>query len=82
MVADGGGGNNTITGNPSIVQKIDSIHYVLSSEQTVNVNSAITYRMPGELSLFPLGEIGKTANVVLINDNINKIPRDLAEVGP
>ena len=82
MVADGGGGNNTITGNPSIVQKIDSIHYVLSSEQTVNVNSAITYRMPGELSLFPVGEIGKTANVVLINDNINKIPRDLAEVGP
>ena len=31
---------------------------------------------------FPLGEDGKTANIVLINDNINKIPRDLSEVGP
>ena len=31
---------------------------------------------------FPTNENGKTAHVVLINDNINKIPRDLAEVGP
>jgi len=31
---------------------------------------------------FPTGETGKTANIVLINDNINKIPRDLSEVGP
>ena len=31
---------------------------------------------------FPAGEQGKTAHVVLINDNINKIPRDLSEVGP
>ena len=31
---------------------------------------------------FPLGEANKTANIVLINDNINKIPRDLNEVGP
>ena len=82
MLADGAGASNSITGNPSIVQRIDSIHYVLSSEQTVSANSATTYRMPGELSLFPSGEIGKTANIVLINDNINKVPRDLAEVGP
>ena len=27
-------------------------------------------------------EQGSTANIVLINDNINKIPRDLEEVGP
>ena len=27
-------------------------------------------------------EQGKTANVVLLNDNINKVPRDLNEVGP
>lgn len=27
-------------------------------------------------------ELGKTSHVVLINDNINKIPRDLNEVGP
>ena len=31
---------------------------------------------------FPVGEINKTAHIVLTNDNINKIPRDLVEVGP
>ena len=31
---------------------------------------------------FPVGEEGKTSHIVLINDNINKIPRDLNEVGP
>jgi hypothetical protein len=31
---------------------------------------------------FPPGEDNKTAHTVLINDNINKIPRDLSEVGP
>ncbi len=31
---------------------------------------------------FPTDEVNKTAHIVLINDNINKIPRDLSEVGP
>lgn len=31
---------------------------------------------------FPVGEEGKTSHIVLINDNINKVPRDLIEVGP
>ncbi len=31
---------------------------------------------------YPASEDGKTAHAVLINDNINKIPRDLVEVGP
>jgi len=31
---------------------------------------------------FPVGETNKIAHAVLINDNINKIPRDLSEVGP
>jgi hypothetical protein len=31
---------------------------------------------------FPSGELNKTAHIVLLNDNINKIPRDLNEVGP
>lgn len=30
----------------------------------------------------PETEVGKTSHVVLINDNINKVPRDLTEVGP
>ena len=31
---------------------------------------------------FPTDEVDLTAHTVLFNDNINKIPRDLAEVGP
>ena len=31
---------------------------------------------------FPTDPLGSTSNIVLINDNINKVPRDLAEVGP
>ena len=31
---------------------------------------------------FPTNENDVTANVVLFNDNINKVPRDLTEVGP
>ena len=27
-------------------------------------------------------EVGKTAHITLLNDNINKVPRDLSEVGP
>ena len=33
-------------------------------------------------SIFPKGDESKTAHIVLINDNINKIPRDLSEIGP
>ena len=32
--------------------------------------------------VFPSDEVNKTAHTALFNDNINKIPRDLAEVGP
>jgi hypothetical protein len=34
------------------------------------------------ITITGFGEISKTANIVLFNDNINKVPRDLAEVGP
>ena len=40
-------------------------------------NSGVTDAIP-----FPSDPLGATANIVLINDNINKIPRDLSEVGP
>jgi hypothetical protein len=33
-------------------------------------------------SVFPTNEIDRIAHTVLINDNINKVPRDLSEVGP
>lgn len=36
----------------------------------------------GNPTIFPLNEENRTAHTVLLNDNINKIPRDLTEVGP
>ena len=41
--------------------------------------------LPGILAAYPQDvdlEINKTSHTVLINDNINKVPRDLNEVGP
>ena len=41
--------------------------------------------LPGIMASYPEEqtlEIGKTSHTVLINDNINKVPRDLSEVGP
>jgi len=41
--------------------------------------------LPGIMAAYPEDlalELGKTSHAVLINDNINKVPRDLTEVGP
>jgi hypothetical protein len=41
--------------------------------------------LPGILAAYPEAEnreLGVTSHVVLFNDNVNKVPRDLAEVGP
>tara|TARA_R110002020_G_scaffold371159_3_gene582753 strand:+ start:1923 stop:6149 length:4227 start_codon:yes stop_codon:yes gene_type:complete len=41
--------------------------------------------LPGVMASYPednIKELGKTSHAVLINDNINKVPRDLTEVGP
>ena len=41
--------------------------------------------IPAAMAAYPLDrtkEINTTSHVVLYNDNINKIPRDLQEVGP
>ncbi len=41
--------------------------------------------LPGIMAAYPedaTQEIGITSHTVLINDNINKVPRDLTEVGP
>ena len=41
--------------------------------------------LPGIMAAYPndpLKELGKTSHAVLISDNINKVPRDLTEVGP
>jgi hypothetical protein len=41
--------------------------------------------LPGTMAAYPMNqtlELGKTSHFVLLNDNINKVPRDLTEVGP
>ena len=41
--------------------------------------------LPGIMASYPEDptlELGNTSHAVLINDNINKVPRDLSEVGP
>ena len=41
--------------------------------------------LPGIMASYPEDqslELQKTSHVILINDNINKVPRDLSEVGP
>jgi len=40
------------------------------------------YPDPQTPSTFPTNETGSTSHMVLLNDNINKVPRDLNEVGP
>jgi hypothetical protein len=49
---------------------------VYSSTNVATLENAIDF------TVFPQSETGNTAHAVLINDNINKVPRDLAEVGP
>ena len=52
--------------------------------------SQVVYSSTGSPSLenginitqFPVSETGNTAHIVLINDNISKVPGDLSEVGP
>ena len=41
--------------------------------------------LPGAITAYPILtdlELGVTSHITLINDNINKVPRDLSEVGP
>ena len=74
--------SGTIVGDPTIVAKISKTDFRLSTNQTLNANLNLQFTPLEDLALFPINEIGKTANIVLINDNINKVPRDLLEVGP
>ncbi len=41
--------------------------------------------IPAAMAAYPLNreqELGSTSHIILTNDNVNKIPRDLSEVGP
>ena len=82
--------------NPSAVL-VDSISGIGTGTISVTVNQNVNVTNGDSLSFlgseeliehgvnttsFPVDEQDKTAHIVLINDNINKIPRDLTEVGP
>jgi hypothetical protein len=55
-----------------------------SGSQVVYTGTASTPTLQNGINTtqFPVSETGNTAHIVLINDNINKVPRDLSEVGP
>ena len=66
-----------------------NISVTVDRQVAVTINDLIKFLYPEpvtqygvDTTSFPVNEINKTAHVVLINDNINKIPRDLTEVGP
>ena len=48
----------------------------------VAIGEVITFTNVKNFIPFPTDEDGETAHIVLFNDNINKVPRDLAKVGP
>ena len=57
--------------------------FTTSSPTSITLpGETITFKWPENPVAFPIDPIGETANIVLINDNVNKIPRDLVEVGP
>jgi hypothetical protein len=82
MILSGGG---LIDPLPVVIgTKQNPINFEVFVDRNVVVaaNETLNYVMPQTFADFPTGEDGKTANIVLINDNINKVPRDLVEVGP
>jgi hypothetical protein len=52
------------------------------SQVTYNNTGIPTLQNGINTTQFPVSETGNTSHIVLINDNINKVPRDLTEVGP
>lgn len=55
-----------------------------TTEDTGPNDSTTTQQEYGNIknTNYPVGEYKKTAHIVLFGDNINKVPRDLEEVGP
>ena len=80
--------------NTTIVTILSASSFIISNTPAANGTSQpiTVFRAPeGQTSVlnnginitqFPVSETGNTSHIVLINDNINKVPRDLSEVGP
>ena len=89
ITVTGGGGNATATitlAEPNLLGWYSYKFVVRQTEQDY-----YNVYLPGILSGYPHQstsalrapfEVHETSNIVLFNDNINKIPRDLSEVGP
>lgn len=89
ITVTGGGGNATATitlAEPNLLGWYSYKFVVRQTEQDYyNVYApGILNGYPdfGGTSPYPTNELNNTAQIVLINDNINKVPRDLSEVGP
>ena len=88
----GPNGKNVSTGEPGIYNGISTsddynplgwYSYKIVVKQTEQ--EYYNVYLPGIMAAYPEDfnlELGKTSHAVLINDNINKVPRDLTEVGP
>ena len=72
----------TVAAVNGLVSAPAAYRLIMSSARLFTSNKTLTFTSPKDYSLFPINEDNLTANIVLINDNINKVPRDLAEVGP
>ena len=69
-------------GTPTLTITVNQQVNVAVSDSLSFLGSAELIEHGVNTSSFPVDEEDKTSHVVLINDNINKIPRDLSEVGP
>ena len=71
-----------LDGYPDDMTQGSQVNYVTTTTSGVIDNSYAELENGINQILFPSGELDNTAHTVLLNDNINKIPRDLSEVGP
>ena len=71
-----------LDGYPEQMTQGSEIQYVVGTDTAGDAYSYAANANGINEILFPGGELDDTAHAVLINDNINKIPRDLSEVGP
>ena len=65
-----------------VVKQTEQDYYNVYLPGILNGYPSLPTPIPEATVPFPTDEVNKTANIVLINDNINKVPRDLSEVGP
>jgi len=69
-----------LDGYPSTMTQGSQVNYITTGATPVDSYAQLENGI--NQVLFPGGELNNTAHTVLLNDNINKIPRDLQEVGP